>query len=132
MTHFSVEESTATGRGKLVDELERLKPIMEQREASSFIVINELFTTAAHLDACEMGKKVLKYLIGEGAKGTYVTHLNELTEVDPAVVSLAAELDANLNRTFKIVRKEAQEYVGVDKLTEKYGLTYGQIKEKLA
>ena len=132
MTHFSVEESTATGRGKLVDELERLKPIMDQREASSFIVINELFTTAAHLDACQMGEKVLKYLISEGAKGTYVTHLNELTEVDPAVVSLAAKLDENLNRTFKIIRKEAQEYVGVDKLTEKYGLTYGQIKERLA
>jgi len=132
MTHFSVEESTATGRGKLVDELERLKPIMEQREASSFIVINELFTTAAHLDACQMGEKVLKYLIGEGAKGTYVTHLNELSVVDPAVVSLAAKLDENLNRTYKIVRKEAQEYLGVDRLTEKYGLTYGQIKERLA
>ena len=132
MTHFSVEESNATGRGKLMDELERLKPIMEKREENAFVVINELFTTAAHLDACQMGEKVLKYLVGEGAKGAYVTHLNELSKADNSVVSLAAELDENLNRTYKIVRHEAREYVGVDALTVKYGLTYGQIKERLA
>lgn len=132
MTHFSVEESSATGRGKLVDELERLKPIMEQDNADSFVVINELFTTAAHLDACVMGEKVLKHLIGEGARGVYVTHLNELSKADKSVVSLAAQLDENLNRTFKIIRKEAEEYVGIDALTTKYGLTYEQIKERLA
>ncbi|MCR4679394.1 MAG: hypothetical protein K5679_11710 [Lachnospiraceae bacterium] len=132
LTHFSVEESNATGRGKLVDELERLKPIMEKREHNAFIVINELFTTAAHLDACVMGEKVLKYLIGEGARGAYVTHLNELSEADGAVVSLTAELDENLNRTFKIARKAAREYVGTNALTVKYGLTYEQIKERLA
>lgn len=132
LTHFSVEESNATGRGKLVDELERLKPIMEKRETNAFIVINELFTTAAHLDACVMGEKVLKYLIGEGAKGAYVTHLNELSKADGAVVSLVAEVDENLQRTFKIARKEAREYVGTNALTVKYGLTYEQIKERLA
>ena len=105
---------------------------MEKREHNAFIVINELFTTAAHLDACVMGEKVLKYLIGEGAKGAYVTHLNELSEADGAVVSLTAELDENLNRTFKIARKAAREYVGTNALTVKYGLTYEQIKERLA
>ena len=132
LTHFSVEESNATGRGKLVEELERLKPIMEDKETNAFIVINELFTTAAHLDACKMGEKVLKHLIAAGDRGAYVTHINELSTVDPAVVSLAAEIDENRNRTYKIVRKEAGEYVGTDALTVKYGLTYGQIKERLA
>ncbi len=73
----------------------------------------------------------MKHLIGEGARGVYVTHLNELSKADRSVVSLAAQLDENLNRTFKIIRKEAEEYVGIDALTTNYGLTYEQIKERL-
>ena len=130
LTHFSVEESAETGRGKLMDELMRLQPMMGDEQAGAFVVINELFTTAANYDACIMGKKVLEYFIDKHCKGIYVTHLNELSKACPSVVSLRAAVDENLIPTYIIERNEAKELVGANRQVEKYGLTYRQIKER--
>ncbi len=129
-THFSVEESTETGRGKLMDELVRLKPIMEKEQHGAFVVINELFTTAANYDATIMGKRVLEHLIGINCKGIYVTHLIELASSYPEVVSIRANVDENLKQTYKIERDEAREISGTDRQAYKYGLTYEQLKER--
>lgn len=130
LTHFSVEESVETGRGKLMDELMRLRPMMGDEQAGEFVVINELFTTAANYDACIMGKKVLEYFIDKNCKGIYVTHLNELSKACPSVVSLRAAVDENLVPTYIIQRSEAGELAGANRQVEKYGLTYRQIKER--
>lgn len=132
LTHFSVEESAESGRGKLMDELMRLQPMMEDEQAGAFVVINELFTTAANYDACIMGKKVLEYFIDKNCKGIYVTHLNELSRACPSVVSLRAAVDENLVQTYIVQRNEAQELAGANRQVEKYGLTYRQIKERFS
>lgn len=132
LTHFEVEESTETGRGKLMDELVRLRPMMAEEQESSFVVINELFTTAANYDACIMGKKVISRFIEKKCKGIYVTHLNELSKAAPTVVSLRAMLGENHTRTFKIERSEAEEIAGANKQAEKYRLTYSQLKERFS
>ena len=132
LTHFSVEESSDTGRGKLMDELERLKPMMEKTKEEAFVVINELFTTAANYDACIMGKRVLEYFIGQGFQGIYVTHLSELSKACDGVVSLRAMVDENMMQTYRIARSEAKELAGAITQVEKYGLTYLQIKERFS
>lgn len=106
LTHFSVEESIETGRGKLKEELTRLAPMMafqsggntrhengcseslygenfrgerthgenvccegfggensSGRPGKAFVIMNELFTTAANYDACIMGERVLKHFL---------------------------------------------------------------------
>jgi energy-coupling factor transporter ATP-binding protein EcfA2 len=131
-THFSVEESAETGRGKLMDELVRLKPMMQKGQTNCFIVINELFTTAANYDANVMGKRVLKYFIGEHWKGIYVTHLSELAKEGDGIVSLRAGVDANQVQTYEIRRSEAKELAGANRQVEKYRLTYEQLKERFA
>lgn len=130
LTHFSVEESVESGRGKLMDELMRLKPMMGDEQAGEFVVINELFTTAANYDACIMGKKVLEHFINKNCKGIYVTHLNELSKACSSVVSLRAAVDENLIPTYIIQRSEATELAGANRQVEKYRLTYRQIKER--
>lgn len=132
-THFSVEESVETGRGKLQDELERLLPMMADSGAAgnAFVVLNELFTTAANYDACIMGKKVLEHFLERGYRGVYVTHLKELCQVHPRVVSLCARLDDRGNPTYKIERGMAAESASAIHLVEKHGLTYGRLKERL-
>ncbi len=130
LTHFSVEESTESGRGKLLDELERLKPMFKEEKDGAFVVINELFTTAANYDACIMGKKVLEFFIGKHCRGIYVTHLNELSESCDGVVSLRAQVDDHMVQTYRIRRDKAQEKTGVNSRVEKYGLTYAKIKER--
>lgn len=130
-THFSVEESIETGRGKLKEELIRLAPMMEDHQSGTFVVINELFTTAASYDARIMGGKVLTHFIELGCQGIYVTHLKELTEIHPKVVSLRAMLDQERLQTFEIRRSEAEESACAANQVNKYHLTYEQLKERL-
>lgn len=135
LTHFSVEESVQTGRGKLEEELGRLASMMfpaEGEQERAFVVINELFTTAANYDACIMGKRVLEHFLERDCGGIYVTHLKELSEAHPQIVSLLAMTDEEGIPTFRIVRGQAQESAGAVRLAEKHGLTYGQLKERLS
>lgn len=131
LCHFSVEESVETGRGKLMDELVRLKPMMQAESRNGFVIINELFTTAANYDACIMGKKVLEHFIKQGCRGIYVTHLRELTDAHENVVSIRAMLDENKIQTFQICRKEAEDIACAMNQVNKYHLTYEQLKERL-
>ena len=130
-THFSVEESVETGRGKLKEELTRLAPMMEEHKKGTFVIINELFTTAASYDAEIMGKKVLKHFIGLGCMGIYVTHLKELADDQEAVVSLRAMLNEQRIQTFRICRGEAEDTPCAENVVNKYRLSYEQLKERL-
>jgi DNA mismatch repair ATPase MutS len=126
-----VEESVETGRGKLMDELVRLAPMMEEHKKGSFVVINELFTTAANYDAQIMGKRVLEHFIGLDCKGIYVTHLKELAENRGGVVSLRAMLNEHGIQTFEIRRGEAEDTACAANQVNKYRLAYEQLKERL-
>ncbi|MBR5421060.1 MAG: hypothetical protein IK115_07945 [Lachnospiraceae bacterium] len=131
-THFSVEESAETGRGKLMDELERLKPIMDKEQNGAFVVINELFTTAANFDAIEMGKRVLEYLIKQQCKGIYVTHLEELSTAYEGIVSLRATVGKDHELTYHIERSSVTQSTGTNRQLVKYRLSYEQLKERFA
>ncbi len=131
-THFSVEESTETGRGKLMDELERLAHMMADSCRGAFVVINELFTTAANYDACIMGKRVLEHFLSRSCMGIYVTHLGELSRAHPQVVSLKAMLDRQGVQNFKIERGTAAEHADAASQVRQFGLTYEQLRERLA
>jgi hypothetical protein len=132
LSHFSDEESEKTGRGKLVEELTRLQPMMQmpQKKETGFVILNELFTTAAAYDAGIMGKRVLEYFVNQGCYGIYVTHIRSLAEGGNGIVSMVAELQNDHHtRTFKINRKPAAEGEYEDSLITKYHMTYCQMKE---
>lgn len=132
LTHFTVEESVETGRGKLQEELVRLKPMMHGEGTKDFVIINELFTTAANYDAIIMGQRVLQHFIGQNCKGIYVTHLKELTQAHESVVSMRAMLDEQGKQNHKIVRKEAEDIACAINQVNKYRLKYEQLKERLS
>ena len=132
MTHFSVEESVETGRGKLMDELVRLAPMLKQEARNAFVIINELFTTAANYDAIEMGTRTLRAFLEKGDYGIYVTHLGELAGMDERVVSMMALLNEEGKQSFRVERKEATELSCAIMQVEKHRLSYEQIKERLA
>lgn len=130
LSHFFNEETEASGRGKLVEELVRLQPMMKEQNENCFVILNELFTTAATLDAGIMGKKVLSHFMQMNCRGIYVTHIQSLAEERDGVVSMVAELEEDHHtRSFKIVRKPAQEGEYEDSLITKYHMTYEQMKE---
>lgn len=133
ITHFSVEESVETGRGKLKEELTRLAPMMRETEKNQFVILNELFTTAATYDSYIMGKNVMEHFIENNCMGIYVTHIRELAEGNDAIVSLvatASETDYH-KRTYRIVRKEAEGVGYAGDMAERFRLTYSLLKERL-
>jgi len=132
LTHFSVEESIETGRGKLQEELVRLQPMMTNSFEGAFVIINELFTTAANYDACMMGQRVLQHFIRQGCRGIYVTHLKELTQAHESVVSMRAMLDEQGIQNHKITRREPGDEACAVNLVNKHQLTYAQLKERLS
>ncbi|MBQ8799501.1 MAG: hypothetical protein IJZ55_08050 [Lachnospiraceae bacterium] len=133
LTHFSVEESLESGRGKLKEELVRLKPMMQEIEGNSFVVLNELFTTAATYDAFVMGQKVIRHFADQGCLGVYVTHIAELTKAGNDVVSLVALADEqdHKKRTFRVVRKEAEGIGYAGDIVDKHRLGYDELCKRL-
>lgn len=129
MSHFSNEEIEASGRGKLVEELTRLKPMMSAHNENAFVILNELFTTAATYDAGIMGQKVLEHFMQMNCRGIYVTHIQALAEEREGIVSMVAELEKDhRTRSFKISRKPAKEGEYEDSLITRYHMTYEQMK----
>lgn len=130
-THFAVEENPDTGAGKLKEELLRMKDMMAMKTNHSFVIINEIFTSATSYDAYLMGKKVIDYYLDADCYGVYVTHIYELTKDDNRVVSLVAALKSEESkvRTFKIMRRPADGLSYANTIVEKYHMTYEEIKE---
>lgn len=133
LTHFSAEESLGSGKGKLKEELMRLAPMMEEQAEGAFVIINELFTTAAHYDGCIMGKRVLSHFIKKGCMGVYVTHLKELGNAVEGVTALTAMLDGSRERkrTYKISREKPGDVGYAEDIVNKYGLTYQELHRRL-
>ncbi len=132
-THFASEENLDTGAGKLKEELLRLKEMLPYVSKHSFIIINEIFTSATSYDAYIMGKRVINRFVEEDCLGAYVTHIHELTKGDDRIVSLVAALlseDSNI-RTFKLERKPAEGKSYANTVVEKHRMTYQAIKERL-
>ena len=135
MTHFSVEESMESGRGKLKEELARLAEMVDDEKKKQFVVINELFTSAATFDALEMGHKVINYFLRQECYGIYVTHVDELAKENEQIVSMVATLhegsDRKMTRTYKVIRQRAEGKGYVEPIVEQYGLGYDEIMRRL-
>jgi DNA mismatch repair ATPase MutS len=133
-THFAVEENLDTGAGKLKEELIRFKGLMGRITKHSFVIINEIFTSAASYDAYIMGKKVMDFLLRLDCSGVYVTHIFELTKGDSRIVSMVAALleDGSNIRTFRIERRPADGRSYANTIVEKHRLTYKDVKERIS
>lgn len=133
MTHFSAEESAQSGRGKLKEELIRLGPMMKEKRKNQFVILNELFTTAATYDAHVMGSRVLRHFIAQDCIGVYVTHISELTEGIEGVVSLVAVADGenHRHRTFRLDRRPAEGTGYAADIVERHRLTYEDLTKRL-
>ncbi len=136
LTHFEVEESVETGAGKLKEELQRLKPMMTMYADHSFVILNELFTTATTYDAEIMAKKVMDYFTRHGCLGIYVTHIQELADemTQDGIQSMVAQVDEHdaSVRTFKIKPMKAQGLGYSDHIVKKYGLDAEQVAQRIA
>lgn len=132
-THFEKEETLSTLRGKLHDDLVRMRDILEQATPSSLVILNEIFNSTALDDAIFLSRQVLDRVIAMDALGVCVTFIEELASLAPQTVSVASTVmpDNPAERSFKILRKPANGLAYALSVAEKYGLTYARLNERL-
>ena len=134
-THFEAEETLQSNSGKLKEEINRLIPMMRKtNNHNSFVVLNELFTTATTHDAMIMGRKVMESFLERNCYGIYVTHIQELAEETDNIISIVAQLEPGeeSKRSYRMLPMKAKGYGYSDALVKKFHLEYEEIIRRLS
>jgi DNA mismatch repair protein MutS len=132
-TSFGQEEQLGTPRSHLEDELVHLHQVVSLASPRSVIVMNESFSSTTLRDAAILGKAVLGDLLVSGSLCIYVTFVDELARANDATVSMVLTVhpDDPVLRTYKVVREPPEGLAYAEALAERYGLTYGAVKERV-
>jgi DNA mismatch repair protein MutS len=132
-TQFEREEHPEDLRGKLKDELIRVRAILERATRSSVLVVNESFSTTSLADARFVGERVLGEVVRREMLAVYVTFVDELASLNPGTVSVVGTVapDDPTRRTFRLVRAPADGRAYALAIAERYGLTYATLTERL-
>lgn len=133
-THFEREEDLTAMRGKLEDDLARIGEILRTATGRSVVILNETFASTTVDDARFLGTKLLTKVVRIGVLCVYVTFVDELASLGEQVVSMMSTVagDNPAERTYKVVRKPADGLAHALAIAEKHGLTYPQLRDRLA
>lgn len=133
LTHFGREEKLVDLKGKLEEELLRVRDILHLATPSSCVVLNEIFTSATLEDARFLGRELMARLVELDLLCLWVTFVEELAKASPSTVSMTSQVapDNPAERTFKVVRRPADGLAYALAIAERHGLTYQRLRQRL-
>lgn len=131
-THFERGEAVESLRGKLEDELVRIRDILEKSTERSIIIINEMLGSTTIKDATIIGRRILRRIAVKDCICVYVTFVDELALTE-GVVSYVSQVDVNEpeKRTFKVIRQPPNGLAYALGLAKRHRVTYQDILERV-
>lgn len=132
-THFEKEEKVENLRGKLEDDLLRIRDILVRTTPLSVVIMNEIFTSTTIQDETFLSEKVMERLVKLRALCVWVTFVDELVSFGPQIVSMVSTVvpENPALRTFRILRRPADGLAYAMAIAQRYELTYDMIRRRI-
>ncbi len=133
-TFFGREEVLADLRGRLEDDLVRIRAALEAATSKSIVVLNEVFSSTTLADAQELGARLLTTIAERDLLCVYVTFVDDLATLNPSVVSMVSAVDPEdpSVRTYKVVRRPADGLAHALAMAARHRLTYDQLRDRIS